>query len=250
MSPIHLRTLMRVVLYNLQYGAAADGPLSYLKPAGQGRRLQNLQAIIEGLRTLEPDVLGMIEADAGSWRMAGIDMAQEVAKALGMPHLDEDCKYPHPVDRVPIISYNVVALASHRPLVDPRSLELSVGFKRRVLRASTGGVTYIVAHLSLLARSRRRQVVDMARFALETDGPLVIMGDLNALPDTPELEVLVTEAGLTRVPLGETFPSWKPAKALDHFFVSPHIEVTDAYVPEMKLSDHRPILMEFELETV
>jgi endonuclease/exonuclease/phosphatase family metal-dependent hydrolase len=111
-------------------------------------------------------------------------------------------------------------------------------------------VTYIVAHLSLLVGSRQRQVVDLTRFAIETEGPLVIMGDLNALPDSPELEVLVTEAGMTRVPLGETFPSWNPAKALDHFFVSPHIEVTDAFVPEMRLSDHRPILMEFELGTL
>ncbi|UCC92456.1 MAG: hypothetical protein JSW25_07225, partial [Thermoplasmata archaeon] len=71
---------MRVVLYNLQYGGGSDKAISYLVPSTKKRRLQTLKSIIESLKGLEPDVLGMIEADAGSWRMAGIDMAQEIAK--------------------------------------------------------------------------------------------------------------------------------------------------------------------------
>jgi endonuclease/exonuclease/phosphatase family metal-dependent hydrolase len=238
---------MRVVLYNLQYGGGSDGSLSYLVPTTRKQRLRNLEAIIEAVGSLRPDVMGMIEADAGSWRIAGIDMAQEVSKALDLPHLDADCKYPAPVDRVPLVSYNVAAIASNRPLLDPRTVELSVGFKRRVLRATTGGVTFIVAHLSLLGRSRRHQVADLARYSVEVEGPLVVMGDLNALPDSPELEVLVTKAGLSRVPLGATFPSWRPTKGLDHFFVSEEVRVTEAFVPDIRLSDHRPIVMDMEL---
>jgi endonuclease/exonuclease/phosphatase family metal-dependent hydrolase len=239
---------MRVILYNLQYGGGSDSPLSYLVPATRKRRLQNLSAIIEALRPLRPDVLGMIEADAGSWRMAGIDMAEELARALELPYLDEDCKYPHPVNRIPLVSYNIAALASNQPLVDPRSRELSVGFKRMVLVTETGGVTFILAHLSLMGRSRRRQVADLATFVVETDGPVVLMGDLNALPDSPELEVLGTVAGLSRVPLGETFPSWNPTRGLDHFFVSSDIRVTDPAVPDIMLSDHLPIMMDIEPE--
>jgi endonuclease/exonuclease/phosphatase family metal-dependent hydrolase len=241
---------MRVVLYNLQYGGGSDKAVSYLVPATRKRRLKNLEAIIEALRPLRPDVLGMIEVDAGSWRMAGIDMAQEMAKALDMPHLDGDCKYPSPVDRIPLISYNVAALASRTPLLEPTSLELSVGFKRKVLRATTGGVTFIVAHLSLMGRSRRRQVEDLARFAREAEGPVVVMGDLNAVPGSPELDTLSAEGGLTRVPLDETFPSWNPTKALDHFFVSEEVRVVQASVPDLKLSDHLPISMDMEIDGV
>ncbi|MCK5415085.1 MAG: endonuclease/exonuclease/phosphatase family protein [Thermoplasmata archaeon] len=237
---------MRVVLYNLQYGGGSDKATSYLIPATRKRRLKNLEAIIESLIPLRPDVLGMIEADAGSWRMAGIDMAQEISKALDLPYLDEDCKYPNPVDRIPLISYNIAALATKQPLLEPSSLELSVGFKRKVLRARTGGVTFIVAHLSLLGRSRRKQVADLARFAREAGGPVVVMGDLNAVPDDPELEPLASVADLERVPLGMTFPSWNPKKALDHFFVSEHIQVLDAWIPDIHLSDHMPIVMDVE----
>ena len=239
---------MRVVLYNLQYGGGSASAVSYIMPTTRKQRLRNLESIIEALRPYRPDVLGMIEADAGSWRMAGIDMAQELAKARELPYMDEDCKYPSPVNRIPLISYNIAALASNQPLVDPRSLDLSKGFKRKVLRASAGGVTYIVAHLSLMPRSRRQQVADLARFASEVEGPVVIMGDLNALPDSPELEALVTEAGLSRVPLGATFPSWNPTKGLDHFFISPDIQVTEASVPDIRLSDHMPIVMDIKTE--
>jgi len=238
---------MRVILYNLQYGGGSDNAISYIVPTTRKQRLRTVMSMIEALLPLRPDVLGMIEADAGSWRMAGIDMAQELARALDLPHLDEECKYPYPVDQVPLISYNVAALASNRPLVDPRSLELSVGFKRMVLRATTGGVTFFVAHLSLMGRSRRHQVADLATFVDDVDGPVVVMGDLNALPDSPELEVLVTKGGLTRVPLGKTYPSWNPTKGLDHFFVSSHIHVKEASVPAIQLSDHLPIMMEFQL---
>ncbi len=239
---------MRIVLYNLQYGGGSDKVTSYLVPSTRKRRLKNLEAIKEALRSLGPDVLGMIEADAGSWRMAGIDMAQELSRALELPYLDEDCKYPAPVDRVPLISYNVAALASRYPLVEPESLDLSVGFKRRVLRATTGGVTFIVAHLSLLGRSRRRQVADLARFARDAEGPVVVMGDLNALPESPEMTDLATDGGLSRVPMEATFPSWRPTKALDHFLVSEGIDVVTASVPDIVLSDHRPIVMDIELK--
>ena len=100
---------MRVVLYNLQYGGGSASAISYIMPTTRKKRLQNLASIIEALQALRPDVLGMIEADAGSWRMAGIDMAQELAKALDLPYMDEDCKYPSPVNRVPLISYNIAA---------------------------------------------------------------------------------------------------------------------------------------------
>ncbi|UCC92786.1 MAG: endonuclease/exonuclease/phosphatase family protein, partial [Thermoplasmata archaeon] len=123
-----------------------------------------------------------------------------------------------------------------------------VGFKRRVLKTSTGGVTFILAHLSLMGRSRRHQVADLARFAQDVEGPLVIMGDLNALPDSPELQVLVTEAGLTRVPTGGTYPSWRPTKALDHIFVSQDVKVVSSSVPDVKLSDHLPVMMDLDVD--
>jgi endonuclease/exonuclease/phosphatase family metal-dependent hydrolase len=50
------------------------------------------------------------------------------------------------------------------------------------------------------------------------------------------------------VPLGETFPSWNPTKALDHFFVSEDVTVLDASVPDLKLSDHMPIMMDMQVE--
>jgi endonuclease/exonuclease/phosphatase family metal-dependent hydrolase len=76
------------------------------------------------------------------------------------------------------------------------------------------------------------------------------MGDLNAEPDSPELKSLVARTDLRLVPLGETFPSWKPKKGLDHFLVSPDILVNTASVLDIGLSDHLPIMMDLDIQAL
>ena len=54
---------MRVVLYNLQYGGGSASAVSYIMPTTRKQRLRNLESIIEALRPLRPDVLGMNNLD-------------------------------------------------------------------------------------------------------------------------------------------------------------------------------------------
>ena len=232
------------MLFNLQYGGGAEGPLSYLLPPSAERRTEKLEEIAGALGPHRPDVLGMVEVDAGSWRTGGINQAVELAQRLALPHVDEYCKYPPPFDQIPGLSHNTLAIASNRPLTDTRAHQLSAGFKRRAVSATIEGITFIVCHLSLAKYTRVIQTADLARIVRSIEGPVVVMGDFNAQPGTVEMEGLVKGADLRMVSPGSTFPSWKPKRSLDHFFVSADVSTGTASVLDVVLSDHLPVTLD------
>ena len=45
----------------------------------------------------------------------------------------------------------------------------------------------------------------------------------------------------------QTFPSWRPARRLDHILTSASLEVHDVHVLDHVLSDHLPIAMDIML---
>ncbi len=68
------------------------------------------------------------------------------------------------------------------------------------------------------------------------------MGDLNCSCVSKELRYLTKSASL-REPVCDksTFPSWQPARKIDHILVSETLLVEDAWVVDYPLSDHLPI---------
>src|SRR3989344_1358304 len=71
------------------------------------------------------------------------------------------------------------------------------------------------------------------------------MGDFNCGSGSHEMNWL-----LTRTPLREpvhglhTFPSWRPARNIDHILVSPTLQVENVSVLNHAISDHLPIMMD------
>ena len=74
---------------------------------------------------------------------------------------------------------------------------------------------------------------------------VVLMGDMNCQPGSPEMDVLFKRTRL-REPLEElcTFPSWSPNRNIDHILVTPELEVHQCHVLKDAHSDHLPIAME------
>ena len=71
---------MRFVLYNIRY---ATGPK--VRNSVRSSR-KNLVRIATFLRELEPDLVGLIEVDQGSYRTGGKNQAEQLAEALGHYH--------------------------------------------------------------------------------------------------------------------------------------------------------------------
>lgn len=240
---------LRVITYNIQYcDGSGSGSLGYLSPASPKRRREMMERISGALTPRQPDVLGLIEVDGGSWRNSGVDQAEHIAKELDMPNLVEHCKYLPPFDKMPFFKHNMQALASKRPMDTSQAHLFTVGFKRNVIEATVGGIAFILCHLALGKGARQLQTKQLARIVKSIDMPVVLMGDLNAEPDSPELNSLVAQTDLRLVPLGETFPAWKPKKRLDHFLVSPDILVNTASVLDIGLSDHLPIVLDLQMD--
>jgi endonuclease/exonuclease/phosphatase family metal-dependent hydrolase len=77
---------------------------------------------------------------------------------------------------------------------------------------------------------------------------VVVMGDLNCQPDSPELRNLLNNTNLCEPTHGlNTFPSWRPQRKIDHILASPTLEINDVHVLDHLLSDHLPIAMELQL---
>jgi endonuclease/exonuclease/phosphatase family metal-dependent hydrolase len=111
----------------------------------------------------------------------------------------------------------------------------------------THGLAVMIAHLSLSAQARAKQLAFIAE-VLQDHPHAVLMGDLNTDAHSPEMRHLFAHSTLqppeNPVP---TFPSWKPRRALDHILVSPDIQVEKVWTLPQAFSDHLALAAEIQL---
>ncbi|MEK7549801.1 MAG: endonuclease/exonuclease/phosphatase family protein [Patescibacteria group bacterium] len=114
------------------------------------------------------------------------------------------------------------------------------------IRIGEQKVNVFVAHLSVTASRRKRQLEAVGAILSKKDGPIILGGDFN------EREVHVLEellhTGLTTILTEKSYPSWKPKHSLDYLLVSDHFSVHNCYIPEsIRFSDHAPIVVDLEI---
>ena len=82
--------------------------------------------------------------------------------------------------------------------------------------------------------------------------PLIVAGDFNTFTGQQELFLFMRAAGLRSAnSLGlPSFPSTRPRFELDFVLVSREIEVLDFRVPDIRYSDHRPVICDFKVNRV
>ena len=97
---------------------------------------------------------------------------------------------------------------------------------------------------------RKQQVAEMVAQISASPGPMLVLGDMNAGPEAPELEPLLKrlrDSWQTKTDPGFTYPADKPAKRIDYVLTSNHFLVRAASVPATEASDHRPVLVDLLL---
>ncbi|MEO9223963.1 MAG: endonuclease/exonuclease/phosphatase family protein, partial [Acidimicrobiales bacterium] len=128
------------------------------------------------------------------------------------------------------------------------------GQRRRFPYASIAGMTVAGVHITPPTyRHRRAQwmsdLADVAAWANNIDGPLLIGGDFNAGVHHPPFRALLDDADLARVPVGRR-GSWTPHKLfsgswwpllIDHVLVR-GLTPTAAALTEVLGSDHRAVV--------
>ena len=239
---------LRLLTYNVQAGIDTQRYRHYVTHGWKHvlpypRRLRNIVRIGELVR--DYDVVGLQEVDAGSLRSGHVNLTEYLAHLGEFPYW-----YDRTNRRLGRIARVGIGLLS-RPYPAHISEHRLPGAGRGALwiryGEGTEALVLVVAHLALGRRTRRRQLVYLARL-LRPLRHVLLMGDMNCPPESRELRWFCEVTGLRVSDAGRgTWPSWRPVRQIDHILVSPTLAVDKVEVLDWRLSDHLLVAMELRL---
>jgi endonuclease/exonuclease/phosphatase (EEP) superfamily protein YafD len=91
------------------------------------------------------------------------------------------------------------------------------------------------------------QIQELLAF-LQSKRPLVLGGDFNADPGSPEYQRLVESGFLDAAAMvGATGSTSADQRRIDYIFVTGEFEVSGGRVPSVTASDHRPVVVQLTL---
>ena len=239
---------MRFVLYNIRYGTGGkrDLPWSgYLRRTGP-----NLGRITDFLRPLNPDIVGLVEVDAGSYRSGRKNQAELMAADLGHYHTYRS-KYSESgfAQSVPILNKQGNAFLTRDEIHNEEFHYFERGMKRLVIELELENLTVFLVHLALRYRIRHGQLDELYTLVKGTAKPHIVAGDFNSHWGDREIRLFLAATGLLN-PNEEglpSFPSRSPRRQLDFILHSPEVRPQRFLVPQVTHSDHLPLLMDFEV---
>ena len=249
MSASDRRTL-KLLSFNIQAGTTTARYRQYVTRSWRqvlpnNQRVANLDAISDLVAGF--DIVGLQEVDCGSLRSGFVNQAKYLATHAGFPWWTHQ-----PNRKVSVIAHaGNGMLGRYEPQrVDEHRLPGAIpGRGALVARFGAGesALWVVVLHLALGRRARFQQLRYVAHL-VAAHANVVVMGDLNAGPESHEIDEFRTHSGLV-LPAGRpaTFPAWRPQRAIDHVLVSPGLRVVDYRAVESTLSDHLPLAITLEL---
>lgn len=238
---------VRVMSYNIHHGAGTDDRLDLTRIAAE-------------IRDSDADIVGLQEVDRHwSERSAFADQAQELARMLRMhvvygANLDRDPLNPGEPRR----QYGT-AILSDAPIHEwqntllPRTGNLEQrGLLEALVTVRGVPVRVFTTHLQHNSQQERiaqiaaiREVIGMAQESV------VLTGDLNARPDTPEIAAITedlvdawAEAGVGN---GYTLSATNPYARIDYVMHTDDVVARTAAVLSTTGSDHLPVVADLEL---
>jgi endonuclease/exonuclease/phosphatase family metal-dependent hydrolase len=243
---------MRLLLYNIRYGVGAGASMHMPLP-GAGYILGNqnvLPDIISFIKSVDPDIVGLIEVDTGSIRSRRINQAETIADELGMNSSYETKYGAKSLNQlVPIIRKQGNAFLA-APRVHGETFHyFDTGIKRLIIELEMETFAVFLVHLSLKYRHRHLQLRKLYDLIEETTKPVIVAGDFNTFWGENEIYLFLRAAGLRSANTSSlpSYPSRSPRKELDFILYQEGIEVTHFDIPQVRHSDHLPLVCDFEV---
>jgi endonuclease/exonuclease/phosphatase family metal-dependent hydrolase len=243
---------MRLLLYNIRY-AVGGGASMHMPLPGAGYVLGNkdvLPEITKFIKTVDPDIVGLIEVDTGSIRSRKVNQAEKIASDLGM-NTSYETKYGTKSfnKMLPIVRKQGNAFMAAPRVHGEKFHYFDTGIKRLIIELEMEEFAVFLVHLSLKYRHRHLQLRRLYDLIQETEKPVIVAGDFNTFWGENEIYLFKRAAGLTSANADgiPTYPSRSPRKELDFILYQEGIEVTAFEVPQVKLSDHLPLVCEFNI---
>jgi endonuclease/exonuclease/phosphatase family metal-dependent hydrolase len=234
---------LTVMTFNIHHGVGADGRL-------------DLGRIADVIRSSGADVVALQEVDRHfGERSAFADQATELGRALNMhvaygPNLDLEPLAPGQPRR----QYGNAVLSRHRirssrNILLPRpDGEEQRGLLEVDIKVRGVPVRVYATHLQHnSAVSRQLQAEAILQALTSSDSSVILLGDLNARPEDPEIVLLLQElvdawmqAGLGP---GYTFSATNPHARIDYVLHSGEMVSRVAAVLATDVSDHLPVVV-------
>jgi endonuclease/exonuclease/phosphatase family metal-dependent hydrolase len=241
---------MRFLVYNIRY-ATGTGPAFHLPLPGAGylrSSRQVLDRITEFLKSQDADVVGLVEVDTGSVRTGMVNQADYIARSLGH-YSTYECKYGATSinQLMPIVRKQGNAFLAAPRVTGERFHYFDTGIKRLIIELELEHLCVFLVHLSLKFRHRQYQLRSLHDLIVQAKKPVIVAGDFNTFWGTHEIYLFMRAAGLRSANSAglPSFPARVPRHELDFILVSAGIDIHDFRIPDVRFSDHRPLICDF-----
>lgn len=236
---------MKVMTFNIQHA------LDYQK------RVIDPDLFVRAIRKHGADVCGLNEVRGAGPLEGYTDQTSEIGVPLGFHHyfgeaikVKGSSPYGNAIlSRLPMKSAETVLIPDPEDKSEAGHYETRCVVKVIVDFGSTD-VCFLVCHMGLMLSERINAVETICRLIDECNLPIILMGDFNTLPDSPELQPIRDRMSDTTnhsaYPGAPTFPSDAPKTKIDYIYYK-DLECTNTVTIEEIYSDHLPILAQFNL---
>lgn len=234
----HAQRDLKIMSYNIHHGQDANNT-------------DRLKEMAELVTQSGADIVGLQEVDSICYRSGKIDQAKLLAELTGMHYVYvrhfafEGGSYG-------------LALLSKYPIANPTNHRLPIASEipnetRALLTAevqvSPKRVWLVgVAHFDYRdSASRIKQAKQTIEIFQHAPLPGILVGDMNAEPDSEPIAVLSEKFYDTQPANHFTYPALSPLKKIDYIFIDKKrkIRLLDASVLPVQFSDHRPVVTKF-----
>lgn len=233
---------LRVMSYNIHHGADRN-------------EINTLDSMGYFIKKMQPDIVGLQEVDSVCERSGKVDQMKRLAAITGM-HYAFVRHFPYQggaygvgiLSRYPIgnVEPKILKLLKKGPNGESVSMlfaTISIKKKKKILFAT--------AHYSAFDKATRaNQVNETLHYLSSIDLPVIFTGDLNATPDTEEIQLLQQHLQTTDISGLPTFPDNAPVKKIDYVLVSPAAfkKIKKVAAPQVHHSDHLPFMTDIILK--
>jgi endonuclease/exonuclease/phosphatase family metal-dependent hydrolase len=247
---------MRFLLYNIRYGAGIGKRIHFPVPyAGYLKNTdKNFKQIAAFIKSMQPDITGLIEVDNGSFRSTQQqNQAASVAREMQHCYIYQS-KYACDslVQKMPLLNQQGNALVTNQEIKNKQFFYLNNGVKRLVMKLELTALTVYLVHLSLKFGHRQKQLQELSAIIRETKGPFIVAGDFNAFRGDQELHAFQAAHNLANANTNglPSHPSRAPRRQLDFILHTPEIQTRAFHVPDVRFSDHVPLVYDFDIMAV
>jgi len=202
------------------------------------------------IKSVDPDIVGLIEIDTGSIRSRKVNQVEKIASDLSM-NTSYETKYGSKSlnQLLPIVRKQGNAFMAAARVHGETFHYFDTGIKRLIIELEMQEFAVFLVHLSLKYRHRHLQLRHLYDLIEKTEKPVIVAGDFNTFWGENEIYLFKRAARLksANVDCIPTYPSRAPRKELDFILFQEGINVTNFEVPQVRYSDHLPLVCDFDV---